>query len=157
MWNMKSEFFSIIAFHTSLWWLFCQSSFVALFHQQSQEKKPRESILRTEFANAIEFINKDLPCESRLKFLHWDLHRHSRRLLPDCDLYLLPSLSRYCMVCKSKLTHLWANKFFCSKAKGVLTLLGKVAAYALNITGFFHCEVSPTLGCDSDIKEPIIL
>ncbi|XP_074591509.1 phosphoinositide phosphatase SAC2-like [Curcuma longa] len=89
---------------------------------KSQEKKPRESILRTEFANAIEFINKDLPCESRLKFLHWDLHRHSR-----------------------------------SKAKGVLTLLGKVAAYALNITGFFHCEVSPTLGCDSDIKEPIIL
>lgn len=70
--------------------------------QQSQEKKPRESILRAEFANAIEFINKDLPYESRLKFLHWDLHRHSRRLLPDCDLYRLPSLSRYCMVCKYK-------------------------------------------------------
>ncbi|KAI3902155.1 hypothetical protein MKW92_008564 [Papaver armeniacum] len=32
----------------------------------------------TEFANAIEFINKDLPEENRLRFLHWDLSRHSR-------------------------------------------------------------------------------
>lgn len=48
-------------------------------NQQTQEKKPRESILRQEFANAIDFINKDLPDENRLRFLHWDLHKHSRR------------------------------------------------------------------------------
>ncbi|KAI3995393.1 hypothetical protein MKX01_040509 [Papaver californicum] len=42
------------------------------------EKRPRESILRSEFANAIEFINNDLPEENRLRFLHWDLSRHSR-------------------------------------------------------------------------------
>ena len=53
---------------------------------QSEEKKPRESILRSEFANAIEFINKDLPNENRLKFLHWDLHKHSRRYLPPCSI-----------------------------------------------------------------------
>ncbi|KAK1307665.1 Phosphoinositide phosphatase SAC2 [Acorus calamus] len=46
---------------------------------KTREKKPRESILRSEFANAIDFINKDLPEESRLKFLHWDLNKHSRR------------------------------------------------------------------------------
>ncbi|MCL7021908.1 hypothetical protein MKW94_018581 [Papaver nudicaule] len=45
---------------------------------KTREKRPRESILRTEFANAIEFINKDLPEENRLRFLHWDLSRHSR-------------------------------------------------------------------------------
>ncbi|KDP33975.1 hypothetical protein JCGZ_07546 [Jatropha curcas] len=42
------------------------------------EKKPRESILRAEFANAITRINKDLSGEEKLKFLHWDLNKHSR-------------------------------------------------------------------------------
>ncbi|XP_030470386.1 phosphoinositide phosphatase SAC3 isoform X1 [Syzygium oleosum] len=75
---------------------------------KTEEKKPRESILRAEFANAIDFINKDLPEENRLRFLHWDLHKHSR-----------------------------------SKATNVLLLLGKVATYALTLTGFFYCQVSP--------------
>ncbi|KFK26296.1 hypothetical protein AALP_AA8G229600 [Arabis alpina] len=43
---------------------------------KTKERKPRESILRAEFANAIDFINKDLPEEKRLRFLHWDLHKH---------------------------------------------------------------------------------
>ncbi|KAK4391912.1 Phosphoinositide phosphatase SAC4 [Sesamum angolense] len=77
---------------------------------KTNEKKPRESILRSEFANAIEVINKDLSEENRLKFLHWDLHKHSR-----------------------------------SKATNVLLLLGKVAAYALTLTGFFYCQVTPML------------
>lgn len=46
---------------------------------QTEEKRPRESILRAEFANSIDYINKDLPEEDHLKFLHWDLHKHSRR------------------------------------------------------------------------------
>lgn len=46
---------------------------------QTREKKPRESILRTEFANAIAVINKDLSKENRLKFLHWDLNKYSRK------------------------------------------------------------------------------
>ncbi|XP_017607067.1 phosphoinositide phosphatase SAC2-like isoform X2 [Gossypium arboreum] len=70
------------------------------------EKKPRESILRAEFANAIRFINKSLSKENRLRFLHWDLNRHSR------------------------------------KATNVLTLLGRVADYALNLTGIFYCQVT---------------
>ncbi|VVB16939.1 unnamed protein product [Arabis nemorensis] len=43
---------------------------------KTKERRPRESILRAEFANAIDFINKDLPEEKRLRFLHWDLHKH---------------------------------------------------------------------------------
>ncbi|XP_039005853.1 phosphoinositide phosphatase SAC2-like isoform X2 [Hibiscus syriacus] len=43
------------------------------------EKKPRETILRAEFAKAIRFINKSLTKENRLRFLHWDLNRHSRK------------------------------------------------------------------------------
>ncbi|KAK1280159.1 Phosphoinositide phosphatase SAC2 [Acorus gramineus] len=77
---------------------------------KTREKKPRESILRSEFANAIDFINKDLPEESRLKFLHWDLNKHSR-----------------------------------SKTTNVLALLHKVASYALTLTGFFYCQVTPIL------------
>ncbi|URE48886.1 SAC domain containing protein [Musa troglodytarum] len=45
---------------------------------KSREKKPRESLLRAEFANAIDFVNKDIPEERRLKFLHWDIQKHSR-------------------------------------------------------------------------------
>lgn len=47
--------------------------------KQTREKRPRESILRTEFRNAIDLINKDLPEENRLKFLHLDLNKISRR------------------------------------------------------------------------------
>ncbi|KAL0415007.1 UNVERIFIED_CONTAM: Phosphoinositide phosphatase SAC2 [Sesamum latifolium] len=49
---------------------------------KTREKKPRESILRAEFAHAIEVINKDLTRENRLKFLHWDLSKYSRNQLP---------------------------------------------------------------------------
>ncbi|KAL3625263.1 hypothetical protein CASFOL_030717 [Castilleja foliolosa] len=86
---------------------------------KTNEKKPRESILRAEFANAIEVINKDLPEENRLKFLHLDLNKHSR-----------------------------------SKATNVLQLLGKVAAYALTLTGFFYCQVTPALLSEGHLKLP---
>ncbi|KAK7275522.1 hypothetical protein RIF29_16641 [Crotalaria pallida] len=46
---------------------------------KTSEKKPRETILRAEFANAVRFINQNLRGDDRLRFLHWDLHRHSRR------------------------------------------------------------------------------
>ncbi|KAJ4908053.1 Phosphoinositide phosphatase SAC4 [Raphanus sativus] len=77
---------------------------------KTKERRPRESILRAEFANAIDFINKDLPEENRLRFLHWDLHKH-----------------------------------FQSKTANVLALLGKVAACALMLTGFFYYEVTPAM------------
>ncbi|CAA3009313.1 phosphoinositide phosphatase SAC3-like isoform X1 [Olea europaea subsp. europaea] len=86
---------------------------------KTNENKPRESILRTEFANAIEAINKDLSEENHLKFLHWDLHRHSR-----------------------------------SKATNVLLLLGKAATFALTLTGFFYCEVTPDLQSEGFLKCP---
>ncbi|KAK9078391.1 hypothetical protein SSX86_002448 [Deinandra increscens subsp. villosa] len=88
---------------------------------KTKEKKPRESLLRVEFAHAIELINKDLPEENRLKFLHWDLNKYSR-----------------------------------NKSTNVLALLGKVATYALNLTGFFYCQVVPNsmsqelLNCSRD-------
>ncbi|KAF7837592.1 phosphoinositide phosphatase SAC3 isoform X2 [Senna tora] len=86
---------------------------------KTHEKKPRESILRSEFANAIDFINKDLSEETRLRFLHWDLHKHFR-----------------------------------SKSANVLLLLGKVAAYALTLTGFFYCQVTPTLRPEECLRWP---
>jgi len=42
------------------------------------EKKPREATLGEEFANAIKFINRDLPEENHLKYIHWDFHRAFR-------------------------------------------------------------------------------
>ncbi|KAF6148338.1 hypothetical protein GIB67_025557 [Kingdonia uniflora] len=83
------------------------------------ERKLRESILCVEFANAIEFINKDLSDDSRLRFLHWDLHKHS-----------------------------W------SKAINVLALLGGVAEYALTLTGFFYCQVTPELITRESLNHP---
>ncbi|KAM0037319.1 putative SAC domain, polyphosphoinositide phosphatase Fig4 [Helianthus debilis subsp. tardiflorus] len=55
---------------------------------KTNEKRPRESILRTEFANAIKCINKDLSEENRLKFLHWDLHKHTRSKGTNALLFL---------------------------------------------------------------------
>ncbi|KAH9713841.1 phosphoinositide phosphatase SAC2 [Citrus sinensis] len=48
---------------------------------KTNEKKPRETILRAEFSNAIRFINKDLSKENRLKFLSYDLQKHSRKAI----------------------------------------------------------------------------
>ncbi|KAK9705737.1 hypothetical protein RND81_07G078100 [Saponaria officinalis] len=86
---------------------------------KTMERKPRESILRAEFANAIECINKDLPEEKQLKFLHWDLSKHSR-----------------------------------SKAGNVLLPLGKLAAYALTLTGFFYCRLLPVSGPGESSRNP---
>nr|GME16647.1 phosphoinositide phosphatase SAC3-like isoform X1 [Ipomoea batatas] len=88
---------------------------------KTHEKRPRESILRAEFANAIEFINKDLPEENRLRFLHWDLNKHSRR-----------------------------------KATNVLFFLGKVATYALTLTGFFYCQTIPPSRSEGYLKGPCL-
>ncbi|GLT56190.1 hypothetical protein SLA2020_292520 [Shorea laevis] len=63
---------------------------------KTQEKKPRESILRQEFANAIEYINKDLSEENHLRFLHWDLHRHSRSKATNV-LLLLGKVASYAL------------------------------------------------------------
>ncbi|KAH0707619.1 hypothetical protein KY290_010215 [Solanum tuberosum] len=73
------------------------------------EKRPREMILRAEFANAIEFLNKDLPEDNRLRFLHWDINKRPR-----------------------------------IKAKMALIRLSDVAANALELTGFLHCQLIPT-------------
>ncbi|KAK4726459.1 hypothetical protein R3W88_031376 [Solanum pinnatisectum] len=73
------------------------------------EKRPREMILRAEFANAIEFLNKDLPKDDRLRFLHWDINKRPR-----------------------------------IKAKMALIRLSDVAANALELTGFLHCQLIPT-------------
>lgn len=88
---------------------------------KTQEKKPRESILRTEFANAIDIINKDLLEENRLKFLHWDLNKHAR-----------------------------------SKGTNVLATLGKVGAYALNLTGFFYCHITPIVREEGALNWPVL-
>lgn len=63
---------------------------------KTNEKRPRESILRTEFANAIECINRDLPEQNRLKFLHWDLHKHSRSKATNV-LLLLGKVAAYAL------------------------------------------------------------
>ncbi|CAB4288085.1 unnamed protein product [Prunus armeniaca] len=41
-----------------------------------------------------------------------------------------------------------------SKATNALLLLGKVATYALTLTGFFYCQVNPALRPEGVIKWP---
>lgn len=47
---------------------------------QTFEKRPREMMLRREFANAVGYLNQILPEESQLKFIHWDFHKFAKRL-----------------------------------------------------------------------------
>ncbi|WJZ94216.1 hypothetical protein VitviT2T_013093 [Vitis vinifera] len=63
---------------------------------KTREKKPRETILRAEFANAIKLINKDLAEENHLKFLHWDLNKHSRNKATNV-LVLLGKVAAYAL------------------------------------------------------------
>ncbi|KAL0360043.1 UNVERIFIED_CONTAM: Phosphoinositide phosphatase SAC1 [Sesamum radiatum] len=43
------------------------------------EKRPREMMLRREFANAVGYLNQILPEENHLKFIHWDFHKFAKR------------------------------------------------------------------------------
>ncbi|XP_016188138.1 phosphoinositide phosphatase SAC1 [Arachis ipaensis] len=42
------------------------------------EKRPREMMLRREFANAVGYLNQILPAENHLKFIHWDFHKFAK-------------------------------------------------------------------------------
>ncbi|KAH6765123.1 Phosphoinositide phosphatase family protein [Perilla frutescens var. frutescens] len=42
------------------------------------EKRPREMMLRREFANAVGYLNQILPEENQLKFIHWDFHKFAK-------------------------------------------------------------------------------
>ncbi|KAF2285126.1 hypothetical protein GH714_037994 [Hevea brasiliensis] len=75
---------------------------------KTQEKKPRESILRAEFANAIDYINKDLSEENRLRFLHWDLHKHTRSKATNV-LLLLGKMAAYALT--------WTSFFYCQNTE----------------------------------------
>ncbi|KAL1206829.1 Phosphoinositide phosphatase SAC3 [Cardamine amara subsp. amara] len=104
---------------------------------KTQEKRPRESILRAEFANAIDFINKDLPEENRLRFLHWDLHKHFRRKTTNV-LALLGKVA----ACALMLTDL----FYCQ-----VTPAMKFEGYmSLSSSDADTVEISPHTSSDDD-------
>ncbi|GFP81397.1 phosphoinositide phosphatase sac1 [Phtheirospermum japonicum] len=42
------------------------------------EKRPREMMLRREFANAVGYLNQIFPEENHLKFIHWDFHKFAK-------------------------------------------------------------------------------
>ncbi|OWM85087.1 hypothetical protein CDL15_Pgr027874 [Punica granatum] len=42
------------------------------------EKRPREMMLRREFANAIGYLNQILPEENHLILIHWDFHKFAK-------------------------------------------------------------------------------
>ncbi|XP_071737843.1 phosphatidylinositol-3-phosphatase SAC1 [Rutidosis leptorrhynchoides] len=42
------------------------------------EKRPREMMLRREFANAVGYLNQILPEEKLIHFIHWDFHKFAK-------------------------------------------------------------------------------
>lgn len=42
------------------------------------EKRPREMMLRREFANAVTYLNEIFSEEKHLKFIHWDFHKFAK-------------------------------------------------------------------------------
>ncbi|KAG5150828.1 hypothetical protein JHK84_027300 [Glycine max] len=42
------------------------------------EKRPREMMLRREFANDVGYLNQILPVENHLRFIHWDFHKFAK-------------------------------------------------------------------------------
>ncbi|KAG5016604.1 hypothetical protein JHK85_022740 [Glycine max] len=45
---------------------------------ETVEKRPREMMLRREFANAVGYLNQILPVENHLRFIHWDFHKFAK-------------------------------------------------------------------------------
>ncbi|CAL0302218.1 unnamed protein product [Lupinus luteus] len=83
---------------------------------KTHEKKPRESILRTEFVNAVRYVNRNLRGGNRLKFLNWDLHLHSRSSKATNVLAQLGKVAAYAL----KFTGI----FYCQVTPGIGGLLG---------------------------------
>lgn len=46
---------------------------------QTVEKRPREMMLRREFAHAVGYLNTILPEENQVRFIHWDFHKFAKR------------------------------------------------------------------------------
>ncbi|GAB2217534.1 hypothetical protein Drorol1_Dr00000731 [Drosera rotundifolia] len=42
------------------------------------EKRPREMMLRREFANAVGYLNQILSAENHIEFIHWDFHKFAK-------------------------------------------------------------------------------
>ncbi|CAJ1978231.1 unnamed protein product [Sphenostylis stenocarpa] len=42
------------------------------------EKRPREIMLRREFANDVGYLNQILPVENHLRFIPWDFHKFAK-------------------------------------------------------------------------------
>ncbi|KAI9120557.1 hypothetical protein K1719_007590 [Acacia pycnantha] len=45
---------------------------------KTHEKRPREMILRCGFSSAVEYLNKVLPREKQLRYIHWDFNKYSK-------------------------------------------------------------------------------
>lgn len=118
--------------------------------KQTRERRPRESILCTEFQNAINSINSEISEKNHLRFLHWDLSKYSKRYtrnsvnpppLPNKKLVLSGSACFH---------YFWSTNnvnfpyIFCSKTANVLSVLAKIAECALKLTGIFYCQVQPS-------------
>lgn len=48
---------------------------------QNFEKRPREMMLRRQYASAVGYLNQVLPAEKQLRFIHWDFHKFAKRLV----------------------------------------------------------------------------
>ncbi|KAJ0025747.1 hypothetical protein Pint_07073 [Pistacia integerrima] len=42
------------------------------------EKRPREMMLRREFADAVGYLNTIIPEENQVRFIHWDFHKFAK-------------------------------------------------------------------------------
>lgn len=62
------------------WVFLCSKVLFFLYaNMQTVEKRPREMMLRREFANAVGYLNTILSEENHLKFIHWDFHKFAKR------------------------------------------------------------------------------
>lgn len=83
-------------------------------------------------------------------------------LLAQFWLFLLSNNAICFMIMKKKILFFhWKFECYCKclfspsnsrKATNALILLGKVAAYALTLTGFFYCHVTPTFRLEERLR-----
>lgn len=72
----------------------CSSQVAPSLCLQTVEKRPREMMLRREFANAVGYLNSILPVESRLEFIHWDFHKFAKRYMHSVLKHVLSLFGR---------------------------------------------------------------
>mgnify|MGYP000409124666 CR=1 FL=1 len=77
-WQLCIVLYLFSVMHTG-WMAFTYFQKLNCLANQTVEKRPREMMLRREFATAVGYLNQIFAEGEKLHFIHWDFHKFAKR------------------------------------------------------------------------------